>query len=157
MTEDLDELDDPEETDDSNDSDLVKNLRRQIKDATKAARDAEERATRIERAEKFRAAGLDPTSKRDQLFIDGYKGELDVDAIKAEAIELEFLPPDKDDASESEIEQHTQIAQTAAGVTGTGTLSDAEIDAELRKVASTGDKEAFESKLRELRGDAAVA
>lgn len=66
-------------------------MERERSEAVQRAEAAESRLAALERAEAFRSAGVDPTSKMGSYFLKGYDGELTVEAIQAEAREAGLL------------------------------------------------------------------
>lgn len=64
------------------------NWRRDLESRANAGDQAVAELTQLRRELSFRDAGVDPNSKQGQYFIRGYDGDMTVDAIRAEAVEL---------------------------------------------------------------------
>lgn len=79
----------------------------------KARKAAEAKTKELERALAFRDAGINPADAdappHTQLFVDGYKGELTPEAIKAEAVKMAVLKPEA-----PPVDPAAQTAQTTA-------------------------------------------
>lgn len=67
------------------------------REVEKKVRTAEQKAKDLERENAFLKAGINPADEKapphTQLFVDGYKGDLDPKAIIAEAIKMNILKP----------------------------------------------------------------
>lgn len=64
---------------------------KRLREKAKGADDANARAEAAERKLAFVQAGIDPEDPRQRYFAEGYKGDLNPDAIKAEATSAGFL------------------------------------------------------------------
>lgn len=80
--------DDDQQQDDTQDSNLVRDLRKQLKDANKEL--GELRPYREQRV--LQQAGFDPDSKQGKALLKLHDGELTAEALKATAEEYEFTP-----------------------------------------------------------------
>lgn len=78
----------PTEAQDSVSQESKPNWRRDLESRAKAGDEAVAELAQLKRDLSFRDAGVDPQSKQGQYFIRGYDGDLTVDAIRAEAVEL---------------------------------------------------------------------
>jgi hypothetical protein len=91
-------------TDEANESEVIeldesgepkRNFRRVLEERaqTAEARVAELEAslTGLQKAEAFRAAGINPADSRQAYFVKGYDGEVETEAIRAAAIEAGFI------------------------------------------------------------------
>lgn len=87
-------------------------LRRAQKEAKKAQREAEE----AKRAMAFLKAGIDPDSPKAKYFVKGYEGDIDVEAIKAEALAAGIIEAPDAQVDLTPIDAQARIAEAAAGV-----------------------------------------
>lgn len=119
-----DDFDDPtdEGTEDTDPSALVKKLRNELKARDKALTEAN--AAKRELA--FVRAGIDTSTKLGQLFAKSFEGDLDVEAIKAEAKELGIFNAPKTEAEEPDpapdnsAQERSSLATGATGDDGSG-------------------------------------
>lgn len=83
----------------------------------KEAREAADKASKLERENAFLKAGINPSDKdappHTQLFVDAYKGDLDPKAIQAEAVKMNILKADAP-APDPATQQTQQDAAAAA-------------------------------------------
>lgn len=95
-------------------SSVMRELRKQAREGKQAA--AERDALKRDLA--FRDAGV-PNTKATSYFAKAYDGELDVESIKAAAIEAGFLTEDIEDAEDAVAVEEREAAERVAGaVTG---------------------------------------
>lgn len=92
----------PEES--GQDSELVKNLRAEIKQRDAALAEERDQRTKLERQQAFRDAGVNPTKGPGKLLFEAYDGEADAEQVKAKAKEygLDLSAPDPDRGEEQE-------------------------------------------------------
>jgi alkanesulfonate monooxygenase SsuD/methylene tetrahydromethanopterin reductase-like flavin-dependent oxidoreductase (luciferase family) len=86
----------------------------------KELRERAERASQLEREnadlkrrEVFRKAGVDPDAKQAKYLFEGYKGELDPDAIRAEALEIGVISDQPDPQTQQELDAQQRMAGVA--------------------------------------------
>lgn len=121
-----DDFDDPtdEGTEDTDPSALVKKLRNELKARDKALTEA----NLAKRELAFVRAGIDTSTKLGQLFAKSFEGDLDVEAIKAEAKELgifngpksETDAPEEDPTPDNSAQERSSLATGATGDDGSG-------------------------------------
>jgi len=73
------------ETEEVSSTESKPNWRRELEAKAKRADELEAQIQQMQRKEVFRDAGLDPSNKMTEYFMKGYEGELNVEAIQAEA------------------------------------------------------------------------
>ena len=73
------------ETEEVSSTESKPNWRRELEAKAKRADELEAQVQQMQRKEVFRDAGLDPSNKMTEYFMKGYEGELNVEAIQAEA------------------------------------------------------------------------
>lgn len=113
-----DELDDEDEEESQDDSSTLKQLRRQLRQAkaeAKQHREAAEAGTAAQRKLALMEAGIDITKPNGKLFAKAYDGDLDVDLIKAAAVEYGVLEAEEDTTEETAT--HQRIANASQGST----------------------------------------
>lgn len=122
----FDELDD--EVDEGEESES-KATPKQLRDAAKRAAKNAERAEKAERELAFLKAGVDTESALGKLIVEGYKGELTTEAIKAFVGELPQAKTDTneeqqlDEGEDKSTEERQTLASGAAGDDGSGGLT----------------------------------
>tara|TARA_R110000765_G_scaffold231167_1_gene334564 strand:- start:31 stop:495 length:465 start_codon:yes stop_codon:yes gene_type:complete len=79
---------------------------------------AEAKLQAYERNDLFRSAGLDPSSKRDQMLIKSYEGEMSVEAIRMEATAVGFLGQESSEMSSHQAETLSAEQRIAASSEG---------------------------------------
>ena len=126
----------------ADDSELVRKLRREIRDRNQRLQETEQAKTEIERTSLFKELGIDPSKGMGKLFAQAYDGEMTTEAVKAAAEEYE-LPlgtqqaqepgeqSDSSDASEStssvdpsERDAHRRADAASAGADPADTKED---------------------------------
>ena len=117
------------------------NWRRDLENRAKEAEDKaaalEDQLSSIQRRDTFRSAGLDLDDARTKYFVKGYEGELDVEAIRQEAMAAGFLG---DEAPLPEINDSMQAEQRIQAV-GEGGDPVSPTDLEARIKATTNQDE----------------
>tara|TARA_R100000742_G_C4239246_1_gene59257 strand:+ start:296 stop:763 length:468 start_codon:yes stop_codon:yes gene_type:complete len=73
------------ETEEVSSTESKPNWRRELEARAARADELEAQIQQMQRKEVFRDAGLDPSNKMTEYFMKGYEGELNVEAIQAEA------------------------------------------------------------------------
>ena len=73
------------ETEEVSSTESKPNWRRELEAKAARATELEAQVEQMQRKEVFRDAGLDPSNKMTEYFMKGYEGELNVEAIQAEA------------------------------------------------------------------------
>jgi hypothetical protein len=111
------------ETEEVSSTESKPNWRRELEAKAKRADELEAQVQQMQRKEVFRDAGLDPSNKMTEYFMKGYEGELNVEAIQAEAASA-GLSNTVNQANTSMVEQQAQFAQ--------------QVEAE-RRIAEAGD------------------
>lgn len=143
----IDELDDEIEDDDP--SKLVRDLRAQLKDATRKNRTLQEEADAGKAATR-KVALLEaklPDTPQVKFFLEKYDGDLTADAIRTAAAEHGFYTPDAESAAD--VAGHEAISQASQGAESTinpGT-EDAML-AEMDEAARLGGSKAVEAVMR---------
>lgn len=117
------------------DSNVVKSLRQQVKELERQAREAASQAEQATRRAAFMEAGIDPSDTRTSYFVKGYEGEINAEAIRAEAEKAGFITP-KPDVSPAELQEMQQAAAVASGSMPTPVDQTAEFHAELATATS---------------------
>ncbi len=107
--------DDLLEEDEIEDTGLVKNLRKQVNEKSKAEKEALARAETAERALAFRDSGLDLDNPQHKFFADHYEGDMTADAVRSQASDLGFLAPPAPAVSDGEVAAHAEIANVVSG------------------------------------------
>ena len=82
--------------DDPDDTPVITKLRTQLRALKSQVQELGEKASAGETAIRklaFSEAGVDLTDPKTKYFVEGYKGDLTAEAIKAEAVEAGFLTP----------------------------------------------------------------
>ena len=111
------------ETEEVSSTESKPNWRRELEAKAKRADELEAQVQQMQRKEVFRDAGLDPSNKMTEYFMKGYEGELNVEAIQAEATSA-GLSNTVNQANTSMVEQQAQFAE--------------QVEAE-RRIAEAGD------------------
>lgn len=143
MSDDLDTFDDDlDDEPDAATDDAPKAEPAWRKKLVNKAKTATERADAAERKLAFYEAGIDPkTDKRLTFFMDGYKGELTPEAVKAAAIEAGFIETDdtggQDAVPDAEREAHQRISGATTGGRPTGATDFDALIAEARAAGKT--------------------
>lgn len=119
----------PPEAEDSVSQESKPNWRRELENRAKAGDEAVAELAQLRRELSFRDAGVDPSSKQGQYFMRGYDGEMTVDAIRAEAVELGLAGGSDSPASQAPpvdygAEQRIAMAADDAGPVSTPELND---------------------------------
>ena len=131
------------ETEEVSSTESKPNWRRELEAKAKRADELEAQVQKMQRKEVFRDAGLDPSNKMTEYFMKGYEGELNVEAIQAEA-QSAGLSNTVNQANTSMVEQQAQFAQ--------------QVEAE-RRIAEAGDDAGpvadpqFESLIRQTNNE----
>ena len=118
-----------------------RDLENRAKEAEARAAAAESRLSGYERQDTFRSAGIDLDDPRSQYFMKGYEGEMDADAIRAEAEAAGFMGSDASAAAPpSPMMQNTLYAEERITVAGEGgdPVSQADLNA---RIAATKNPE----------------
>ncbi len=129
------------ETEEVSSTESKPNWRRELEARAARADELEAQIQQMQRKEVFRDAGLDPSNKMTEYFMKGYEGELNVEAIQAEATSA-GLSNVVAQANTSMVEQQAQFAQ--------------QVEAE-RRIAEAGDDAGpvadpqFESLIRQTK------
>lgn len=122
------------------DSELVRKLRREIKERNQRLQETQQAKTELERTSVFKELGIDPSKGVGKLFAQAYDGEMTPEAVKAAAEEYELpmgtqqQPSTQDDsgqASESttsvdpnEQDAHRRADAASAGASPADTHED---------------------------------
>lgn len=117
---------------------LVKNLRKQVRDANKRAKDVDDLRSQLaarDRQDAFRDAGIDPSNTQHGYFMRGYDGEATADAIRAAAEAAGFLATRTADVSDAELEGHAAVQAVSAGANSTDNTRQAQINREMAEAA----------------------
>ena len=129
------------ETEEVSSTESKPNWRRELEAKAKRADELEAQVQQMQRKEVFRDAGLDPSNKMTEYFMKGYEGELNVEAIQAEAASA-GLSNTVNQANTVNLEQQAQFAE--------------QVEAE-RRIAEAGDDAGpvadpqFESLIRQTK------
>ena len=123
------ESDDYDDNDDFQGGDnLVKQLRRQLKDAQKQAKEADDLRNRIaemERREAIRGAGLSLNPRQEKALLASHDGEINADSLKATAAELGFIAAA---SQEPDTPADEQAAHQRMSLVGGGGAGDGKVD-----------------------------
>ena len=131
------------ETEEVSSTESKPNWRRELEARAARADELEAQIQQMQRKEVFRDAGLDPSNKMTEYFMKGYEGELNVEAIQAEA-QSAGLSNTVSQANTSYSEQQAQFAE--------------QVEAE-RRIAEAGDDAGpvadpqFESLIRQTNNE----
>ena len=131
------------ETEEVSSTESKPNWRRELEARAARADELEAQIQQMQRKEVFRDAGLDPSNKMTEYFMKGYEGELNVEAIQAEA-QSAGLSNTVNQANTSYSEQQAQFAE--------------QVEAE-RRIAEAGDDAGpvadpqFESLIRQTNNE----
>lgn len=74
----------------ADDSELVRKLRREIRERNQRIQETEQAKTQLERQSLFKELGIDPSKGMGKLFAQAYDGEMTPEAVKAAAEEYEL-------------------------------------------------------------------
>lgn len=131
-TYDQDDDDDVEEPQNQQEPNLVKQLRGQLKEATKRAKQADElqtKLTSIERKSAFQDAGLTLNDKQRQALEAIHQGDWSADAVRQTAVEMGWAQPTEQQQEVSKaISGQERIAQAVQGSSATPPASEALIE-----------------------------
>lgn len=97
----------------SEEPNVIRTLRKQAEQASKQAKEAQAELEALRRKTAFMEAGIDPADKRMAYFVKGYDGEVNADAIKAQAVADGFLEAPAGTPAE-ELDAHDRIAQAGS-------------------------------------------
>ena len=117
-----------------------RDLENRAKEAEQQAADYASRLESYERRDTFRSAGIDPDDARAKYFVKAYDGEMDPDAIRAEAEAAGFLGSDAPAASPTPYMQDALAAEQRIATAGEGgdPVSQADLNA---RIAATKNPE----------------
>ena len=117
-----------------------RDLENRAKEAEQQAADYASRLESYERRDTFRSAGIDPDDARARYFVKAYDGEMDPDAIRAEAEAAGFLGSDAPAASPTPYMQDVLAAEQRIATAGEGgdPVSQADLNA---RIAATKNPE----------------
>ena len=117
-----------------------RDLENRAKEAEQKAADYALRLESYERRDTFRSAGIDPDDARAKYFVKAYDGEMDPDAIRAEAEAAGFLGSDAPAASPTPYMQDALAAEQRIATAGEGgdPVSQADLNA---RIAATKNPE----------------
>ena len=117
-----------------------RDLENRAKEAEQQAADYASRLESYERRDTFRSAGIDPDDARAKYFVKEYDGEMDPDAIRAEAEAAGFLGSDAPAASPTPYMQDALAAEQRIATAGEGgdPVSQADLNA---RIAATKNPE----------------
>tara|TARA_R100001594_G_C4054357_1_gene265613 strand:+ start:17683 stop:18159 length:477 start_codon:yes stop_codon:yes gene_type:complete len=117
-----------------------RDLENRAKEAEQQAADYASRLESYERRDTFRSAGIDPDDARARYFVKAYDGEMDPDAIRAEAEAAGFLGSDAPAASPAPYMQDALAAEQRIATAGEGgdPVSQADLNA---RIAATKNPE----------------
>ena len=117
-----------------------RDLENRAKEAEQQAADYASRLESYERRDTFRSAGIDPDDARARYFVKAYDGEMDPDAIRAEAEAAGFLGSDAPAASPTPYMQDALAAEQRIATAGEGgdPVSQADLNA---RIAATKNPE----------------
>lgn len=86
---------------------------RKLRKASEKATELEAQVAELQRREMFARAGIPVDAAKAKYFVEGYRGELTPEAIRAAAVEAEIIVPSSTDPAE--IAAHQAAANAAAG------------------------------------------
>tara|TARA_R100000656_G_scaffold63871_2_gene49010 strand:- start:95 stop:571 length:477 start_codon:yes stop_codon:yes gene_type:complete len=117
-----------------------RDLEKRAKEAETQLAEAQSKLSGYERRDVFRSAGLDLEDRQVSYFVKAYDGEMDAEAIRAEAETAGFIGPDAPAASPSPIMRNALDAEQRIAVAGEGgdPVSQADLNA---RIASTSNPE----------------
>ena len=117
-----------------------RDLEKRAKEAETQLAETQERLSGYERRDVFRSAGLDLEDRQVSYFVKAYDGEMDAEAIRAEAETAGFIGPDAPAASPSPIMRNALDAEQRIAAAGEGgdPVSQADLNA---RIASTSNPE----------------
>jgi len=129
-----------------------KNWRRELEARASEGDEAKKELQQLKRQMVFRDAGLNPTDKMTEYFMKGYEGELNVEAIQAEA-QSAGLSNTVNQANTSYSEQQAQFAQQveaerriAEASDDAGPVADPQIESLIRQTTNADElKQLLES------------
>lgn len=135
-----DDLHDDDLEDDPNDSNVVKQLRRQAREARQEAKDLREQAARAAEAERrlaFAEAGVSLSDPKAKYFVRGYDGEQDASAIRAAWQEFAGVTPPQDTGAADDIAAAERISRASSGAPTDDANEQARYMAELDEIQET--------------------
>lgn len=104
-----------------------------LREAANRSRSLEAEVAALKRENAFRRAGLDPDDKRVSYFVKGYDGDLERDAIVAEAKAAGFLTePSSSPQAQEELSAQQRMAQVSASGQPAGIDKEASLEAAMR-------------------------
>ena len=112
-----------------------RDLENRVKEAEARAAAAEGQLSGYQRQDTFRSAGIDLDDPRSQYFMKGYEGEMDADAIRAEAEAAGFMGANAEaSVPTSPMMQNTLNAEERIAVAGEGgdPVSQADLNARIQ-------------------------
>lgn len=123
----------PPEAEDSVSQESKPNWRRELENRAKAGDEAVAELAQLRRELSFRDAGVDPSSKQGQYFMRGYDGEMTVDAIRAEAVELGLAGGSNSPASQAPPVDYGAEQRIAMAADDAGPVANPELDTLIRQ------------------------
>jgi len=126
----------PTEATDSVSQESKPNWRRDLENRAKAGDEAVAELAQLKRDLSFRDAGVDPSSKQGQYFIRGYEGEMTVDAIRAEAVELGLVGESNTLASPAPPIDYGAEQRIAMAADDAGPVANPDLDTLIRQTTS---------------------
>jgi len=113
-----------------------RDLEKRAKEAESQLAETQERLSGYERRDVFRSAGLDLEDRQVSYFVKAYDGEMDAEAIRAEAEAAGFVGRDASASSSSPIKRDALDAEQRIAVAGEGgdPVSQADLNS---RIAST--------------------
>jgi len=97
-----------------------RDLEKRAKEAESQLAETQERLSGYERRDVFRSAGLDLEDRQVSYFVKAYDGEMDAEAIRAEAEAAGFVGRDASASSSSPIKRDALDAEQRIAVAGEG-------------------------------------
>ena len=97
-----------------------RDLENRAKEAESQLAETQERLSGYERRDVFRSAGLDLEDRQVSYFVKAYDGEMDAEAIRAEAEAAGFVGPDAPASSSSPIKRDALDAEQRIAAAGEG-------------------------------------
>lgn len=87
-----------------------------LRRARKEAKKAQQEAAEAKRQMAFLKAGIDPESPKARYFVKGYEGDIDVEAIRAEALAAGIIEEQQEQVDQTPVDAQARIAAAASGV-----------------------------------------
>lgn len=101
----------------------------ELRRAKKAREKAEKELADMKRQITFQKAGIDPDDPKFSYFVKGYDGELNAEAIRAEATKAGFLQQQAEpEPDQTPVDTQSRIAQAAGSGTDEAGLAQAALD-----------------------------